>query len=197
MRFFSLALACLLFAGRALAADEVDVSSVKFNNVRAPNNGVGTWLEADLALNVRPAPGSTGQMVSRVRVTLLVGCELPATAGGERRTEYYRAEAECVALEAGRTDVRFYLPPEIVKRDQLSGDPKFWLVDVTAGGRPQTIGRAGAATALPNAEARKNFAARATAGAGPNDGLLLPQYLTPFATEYTRATPSFVRRESR
>ncbi len=189
--------ACLLFAGRALAADEVDVASVKFTNVRAPNNGVGNWLEADLALSVRPAPGSIGQIVSRVRVTLLVGCELPATPGGERRTEYYGAEAECVGLEAGRTDVRFYLPPEIVKRDQLIGDPKFWVVEVTAGGRSQTIGRAGAATALPNAEARKAFASRAAAGAGPNDGLLLPQYLTPFATEYTRATPSFVRRESR
>jgi hypothetical protein len=136
-------------------------------------------------------------MVSRVRVSLLVGCELPALAGGERRTEYYRADAECVALEAGRADVRFYLPPEIVKRDQLHGDPKYWQVDVTAGGRPQPAGRASASPALANADARKNFQSRASTAAAPNDGLMLPQYLTPFSGEYPRATPSFVRREPR
>jgi hypothetical protein len=180
-----------------LAAQEVDVTSAKFTNLRAPNGAVGNWFEADLALNVRPAPGAPGQMVSRVRVTLTLGFESPGTAGGERRTEFYRAEAECVALEAGRTDVRFYLPPELVKRDQLHGDPKFWAVAVTAGGRAQTLGRAGAATALAAADARKNFESRAATGAPANDGLLQPQYLTPFAADYPRATPSFVRRDSR
>src|ERR1019366_2869426 len=120
----------LVGAGGWAAAQEVEVNVVKFTNLRAPNGATGNWLEADLALNVRPAPGSPGLMVSRVRVSLLVGCELPALAGGERRTEYYRADAECIALEAGRADVRFYLAPEIVKRDQLHGDPKYWHVDV-------------------------------------------------------------------
>lgn len=178
-------------------AQEVDVSSVKFTNLRAPNTAGGNWLEADLALNVKPVVGSPGQMVSRVRVALWLGFELPALAGGERRTEYYRADAECVALEAGRADVRFYLPPELVKRDQLHGDPKFWVVDVTAGGRPQAIGRAGASAALAAADARKSFESRATTGAASNDGLLQPQFLTPFAGEYPRATPSFVRRDPR
>ena len=117
------------------AAQEVEVSAVKFANVRAPGGAVGNWLEADVTLSVRPSAGAGGLMVSRVRVTLTIGCELPATGGSERRTEYYRAEAECVALEAGRADVRFYLPPELVKRDQLHGDPKFWEVAVAAGGR--------------------------------------------------------------
>ena len=174
----------------------MEVSSVKFLTVRAPNGGVGSWLEADVALNVRPAPGSPGVMVSRVRIELLLGCELPALAGAGRRTEHYRAEAECVALEAGRADVRFYLPPEIVKRDQVLAEPKLWSVEVTAGGRPQLASRTGASPALVNAEALKGFQARATA-AGANDGLLVPQYLTPFAGEYPRATPSFARREPR
>ena len=193
-------LACAVLlagAGGWAAAQEVDVATVKFTNLRAPNGGPGNWLEADIALNVRPAPGSPGLMVSRVRVSLLVGCELPALAGGEHRTEYYRAWAECVALEAGRADVRFYLPPEIVKRDQLHGDPKYWQVEVIVGGRAQTMGRAGSSPALATAEARSNFLARNSAAAAPNDGLLLPQYLTPFAGEYPRATPSFVRREPR
>ncbi len=186
-----------MLASTVLAADEVDVSSVKFTNIHAPGGGAGTWLEADVALAVKPAPGSPGLMVSRVRVALLVGCELPTIAGAERRTEYYRAEAECVALEAGRTDVRFYLPPELVKRDQLHGDPKFWTVAITADSRTQTPDRGSASPALVNAEARKNFESRAASAAAANDGLLQPQFLTPFATEYPRATPSFVRHEPR
>ncbi len=180
-----------------MAAQEVNVTAVKFTNLRAPNGGTGNWLESDITLNVRPAAGSPGQMVARVRVAVLLGFELPAQAGSERHTEYYRAEAECVALESGRVDVRFFLPPEIVKRDQLHGDPKVWTVEVTAGGRVQMPGHANASSALANADARKSFQSRAGSAAPANDGLLLPQYLTPFAGEYPRATPSFVRREAR
>jgi len=193
----ALLLALLCGAGVRLAAQEIDVTTVKFTNVRAPNGSAGNWLEADIALSIRPAPGSPGLMVARVRVALTLGCEYPAVAGSERRTEYYHAEAECVALEAGRTDVRFYLPPELAKRDQLHGEPKFWDVAITAGGRAQALGHPATAPALVNAEAHKSFLARATAGSAANDGLLQPQYLTVFANEYPHATPSFVRREPR
>ncbi len=180
-----------------LAAQEVEVAAVRFNSVHAPGNGAGNWLEADVALNVRPPAAAPGQMVSRVKVSLLVGFELPALAGGERRIEHYRADAECVALEAGRADVRFYLPPELVKRDQLHGDPKYWGVELAANGRVLPAARNAYAPALATPDARKNFQSRGAAAAAANDGLLLPQYLTPFAEEYPRATPSFVRREAR
>ena len=176
---------------------EVEVSSVKFANLRAPHGSTGNWYEAAIALEVRPAPSTSGRMVARVRVALTLGFELPALPGGERRIEFYRAEAECVALETGRSDVRFYLPPELVKRDQLHGDPKYWGVELAAAGRAIPAGRGSYAGSLPAAEARKSFQTRAAAGAGSNEGLLLPQFLTPFALEYARATPSFVRRESR
>jgi hypothetical protein len=210
MKFAPFALSLALVWSPVALAQEVEVTSVKFANLRAPGGANGNWLEADIALNVHPTPGSPGPMVSRVRVALTVGFELPAPAGGEpvrrtqgaepvvgRRIEHYRAEAECVALEPGRADVRFYLPPELVKRDQLHGDPKYWGVELAAGGRPVPAGRAAYSATLAAPEQRKNFQARATTAAAPNEGLLQPQYLTPFAGEYPRATPSFVRREPR
>jgi hypothetical protein len=197
MKLVWLALGLGMLSAAAVAADEVEAVATKFSNVRAPNGANGSWLEAEITLNVRPAAGSPGQMVSRVRVAALFGFELPALAGAERRTEYYRAEAECVALDSGHNDVRFYLPPELVKRDQMHGEPKFWLIDVTAGGRAQVPGRGSASTSLATAEAKKSFQSRASTAAAANDGLLLPQYLTIFAGEYPRATPSFVRREAR
>lgn len=196
-RWFAV-LAGLLGLGTAvLPAQEVEVTSVRFNNLRAPTGSNGTWLETDIVLIARPAAGNAGQMVSRVRVAVLLGFELPALAGGERRLEHYRADAECVALEPGRVSVRFYLPPELVKRDQLRGDPKYWGVELSVGGKPVAAGRAAYATTLAGAEQRRAFQQRGSAAAAANDGLLQPQFLTPFVNEYPRATPSFVRREGR
>jgi len=187
----------------ASSAQDVEVTTVRYGNVRVPaslsstGGAVGNWFEADVQLNVRPPPGSRGQMVSSVRVSVLLGFELPAPVGGERRIEHFRAEAECVALETGRVNVRFYLPPEIVKRDQLHGDPKYWGVEITAGGRALAASKSAYAATLPGAEQRKNFQARGGAAAAANDGILLPQFLTPFANENPRSTPSFVRRDAR
>jgi hypothetical protein len=192
--------AAIIVAGVGIVssfAQEVEVTTVKFTNLRAPTGSNGNWLEADITLIAKPAPGSPAQMVSRVRVSLVVGFELPGTAGGARRLEHYRSDAECVALEPGRADVRFYLPPELVKRDQLHGDPKYWGVEITVGGKPVTASRAAYSTTFTTAEQRKNFQTRAGTAAAPNEGILLPQYLTPFINEYPRATPSFVRREVR
>jgi hypothetical protein len=180
-----------------LRAQDVEVTTVKFTNVRAPTGSNGTWLETDITLNVRAVPGNPSQMVSRVRVTLLLGFELPAPTGGERRLEHYRAEAECVALEPGRANVRFYLPPELVKRDQLHGDPKYWGIELAVGGRTVPAARAAYATSLATAEQRKNFQTRGGTAAAPNEGILQPQFITPFVNEYPRATPSFVRRDAR
>jgi hypothetical protein len=197
MKFAPFALNLALLWSSAALAQEVEVGSVRFTNLRAPGGANGNWFEADIALNVHPAAGSPGPMVSRVRVALTVGFELPSSVGGERRLEYYRAEAECVALEPGRADVRFYLPPELVKRDQLHGDPKYWGIELAATGRPIPAGRAAYAATLATPDQRRNFQTQATVAAAPNDGLLRPQYLTPFAGEYPRATPSYVRRDPR
>jgi hypothetical protein len=196
MKFFSFALTAMLAAVPPLVAQEVEVSMVRFApNVRAASGA--SWFEVDVQLDVKPPPPAAGRMVSRVRVALYLQFELPAIAGGERRSEFYRAEAECVALEAGRSDVRFYLPPEIVKRDQLHGDPRWWGVELMVGGKAIPAGRGAYAPTLVAAEARKSFLAKATAVAALNDGLLQPQFLTPFAHDYPRATPTFVRRDGR
>ncbi len=188
----------LQFVPGVFAAEAVEVTTVKFANLRPPSGANGTWLEAEIAVNARPSPGSPAQMTSRVRVALLIAFDLPpAATGGERRLDYYRAEAECVALEPGRANIRFYLPPELVKRDQLHGDPKYWGVELAVAGRPVPPGHAAYSSTLASPEQRKNFQAKGAAAASGNDGLLLPQYLTVFAGEYPRATPSFVRREPR
>lgn len=181
----------------ASGAEQVDVSSVRFNSVRSPNGASGNWYEAAVNLTVRPKTGAPSQMVGRVRVSLLVAFELPASPGAERRLEYHRAEAECPALEPGRSDIRFYLPPEIVKRNSLHGDPKYWGVELVVDGKPLLASRAAYCSLLAGPDQRKTFQKSGVAEALVNEGVMLPQYLSPFANEYPRNTPSFVRKEPR
>lgn len=188
--------AFVLCAAALVAAEEVEVSSVRFSNVRLPEDASEAWLEASVSLQARPARDRLGNMVPRVRVTLLTGFEVPGSAGRARRVEYYRTQAECVALESGRSEVRFYLPPEIVQRDQLHGDPKFWLVELAIAGGSVPPAHAATSQTLSATLLRKEFLTRHESAAPANDGIFLPQYLTPFATAYPRATPSFIRRES-
>jgi len=125
----------------AVAAESVEVTTVRFATARAPNGAPNPWFEAEVVLAVSPPAEGSGRFVSRVRVGLMLGWELPAAPGGSRRTDFYRGEAECVALEAGRASVRFYLPPELVKRDHLRGPPKLWHVTLLAGGRFRRVVR--------------------------------------------------------
>jgi hypothetical protein len=178
----------------APAGPEVEVGSVRFAGVRPPQGGGAMWQEIDVNLVVKPAPVSAGGMASRVKVAVLVSYELPAAVGGSRQLQHYRSEAECIALEPGHAHVRFYLPPESVKRDQIRGEPKLWAVDLAVGGRAILPGRLAAATSLTTPEQRRRYQAEAAAGAVANDGILQAQYLTPFHLEYPRSTPSFVRR---
>jgi hypothetical protein len=176
------------------APGEAEVGAVRFKLARPASGAADAWYEAEVEVNARPAPDSPAGLLSRVRVTLTLATENVA-AGAPRRLEFYRASAEAVALKSGRNSVRFYLPPEIVAHDAVRGDLRFWSADVAVGGRPAVPARARFSTALGSAESRKNFSQQSAASAAANDGILLPQYLTPFGPDYPAATPSFVRRE--
>jgi hypothetical protein len=176
------------------AAGEVGVSGVQFKLVRPGSGAAGDWLQIDVTLDARPAPDSPGRRLSRVRVTLMIGCDVFA-GGAPKRSEYHRAEAEAVALGAGTDHVRFYLPPEIVQRDGVRGAPSCWRVDVTVGGHPQRPVLTRFSASLATVEARRRFLQQSAAGAEANAGMLLPQYLTPFALDYPTTTPSFIRRD--
>jgi len=198
MTILAMALSALGFAlvvPAACGAEVVEVNTVRFALAHPVNNTAASWLEATVVLNVAPPANAPGHMVSRVRVLLAVSWESPALAGGSPRTEYYRSEVECVALPAGRSDVRFYFPPELVKRDHLQGSPRVWAVELAVEGRTLQPARGATAIALGEAAARRAYLSAVAIGAVANEGLLQPQYLTPFLLEYPRTTVTCVRRE--
>ena len=186
---FPVGLACLLAAGPARAADSdlakvVVVQSVSFGPAQAPDSTSGAWDEADVSLLVTPAP--TQPWADRVKITLTVAF----TVEGKPKT--YRASAEAVALESGSPHFRFYLPPEVVKEYKLPSTPNFYVVEISVGGAKLPGKPKNVSSSITTAEQLKNI----LAGGGENNGVLLPQYLSPFARDSGKAAPSFIRPEA-
>jgi len=176
------------------APAEVEVSGVKFNTIRLPNSS-SAWYETSIELTAKPTPASV-RFTGRVKVALDLGLEITAP-GGKKEVGFYRASAELVALETGRSIVRFYLPPEVVKRDAIRGDAKYYYVELTVDGQalPPTKDNV-SFTTLGNPQVLDSFRSKIASDAAVNDGILLPQYLTPFFADSSRPSPSFVRMEN-
>jgi hypothetical protein len=175
----------------------IEVATVRFNSVRAD---AGTWFVTEVELQPRGGEGVKNRnFINRVKVTLNLGVfSVMAPAGSKVPDTYYRASAEAVAVEAtgSRSVYRFYLPPEIVKRDQITGDIKFYLVEVFVDGKALPLGKNNfPVSTLSKPEIVESFRSKVSGSAGANDGILLPQYLTPFANGGSPPAPSFIRLE--
>ena len=182
----------LQLSSQPAPASQVEVASVKFGAARF---GGDNWLEADVELEVKPGGKPvSGEFVNRVRVVLTVGCDA-TDAKGAKRLDFYRSTAELISVEGGKTNVRFYLPPEVVKRDKLKTPVDYYVVEVDAGGEPQAPAKESASSKFTSIDSRKNFLSKATSESGVNEGILMPQYLTPFSFDAQRRSPTFLRRE--
>lgn len=180
-------------ASEQATAGQVEVGGIKFGSARF---GSDSWMETEITLDVKPGGRAVGgQFVNDVRVTLNLGFESPEAPSGPPKI-FYRSSATFIAVEGGRHTVRFYLPPEVVKRDRLRAPVKFYSVEIEAGGTVQTPGRANVASVFTSAASVQNFQSTVTSESRANEGVLMPQHLTPFAAESSLRTPTAVRRES-
>lgn len=177
--------------GQAGAEVPVEVRNVRTNFVR-PVGGSENWMEATVELTVRGTPAENPQFVDGVRIALHLGFRSPLA--GDSGFVFYRSDAEASTLEAGTARFRFYLPPAVVKRYQLSGQPFAFAVDVWIDGRALAASSSAVSENLNSPEALRSFRDRVSQAAIRNDGILLPQFRTPFLIEYAQDTPAFVRR---
>jgi len=163
-------------ANAAVLGGEVVVAGVRFGLVAGPG---GRWHETQVEVAVRPAPDNATRFVSRVKVAIELGYEAPDRDGA--RLEFYRAEATAVAVERGRALFRFYLPPEIVERDRISGDLRYYHITPSAAGVEMPPDRRQSGPGLADPAALANFRSQVAARAGENDGVLLPHHRAPLA----------------
>lgn len=180
-------------AAQAESAPLAEVTAVKFGSARW---GGDSWLEIEVEVVAKPGGRSvSGKYLDRVRVSLNLSFEV-VDERGAKKNEFYRASAEAVSLEGGRKSTfRFYLPPEVVARDGIRSEVKYYVAEVEVAGQKQALGRGNASTEFKSAESVRNFLSLAGTESGPNDGILVPQHLSPFANDPQRRAPSVFRRE--
>lgn len=188
---FALTVAALLMPRAAADGGDprghVEVDRVDFERVPGPG---GSWYAAVVRVVVTPA-GQGDAFVDRVRVALNLGFELGSL--GAKRFEFYRSTATAVSARRGRASFRFYLPPEIVERDRLRGDARYYLIELAADGEPMPLNRRHVSPGLPTPEALAAFRARVAAEAASNDGVLVAQPDSPFAVAFGGPpAPTFV-----
>lgn len=162
-------------AGAPELGGEVTVLAVEGALVSGPG---GRWHETMIEVAARPAPENPTRHVSRVEVVLEIGYE--TLRGGARGFEAYRAATTAVALPEGRSRFRFYLPPEVVARDRVNGDLRYWFVEIVVAGQPQPTTSRHVGAGLTSPAALERFRAEVGARATQNAGVLRPLHRTPF-----------------
>jgi hypothetical protein len=172
---------------------QVEVRAVNFSYARLSSD---SWIESEIQLDVKPKGKSvSGEFVNRVKVILSLGCEATDNKG-LKRLVMYRAQTELISLEGGKPAIiRFYLPPEIVKRDNLRADTKYFVIELEANGEIQKPVKASVANDFTTPDSIKNFLNKVASEASANEGILMPQYLTPFQADLQRPSATPLRRE--
>lgn len=161
-------------ADTATLGGEVVVAGVHFGLVAGRG---GRWHETQIEVAVRPAADNPTRYVSRVKVVLELGYDAPGRNGA--RLEFYRSEATAVAVERGRAQFRFYLPPEIVERDRVTGDLRYYHITLSAAGVEMPPDPRQSGPGLDDPAALANFRSQVAARAGENEGMLFPQHHAP------------------
>jgi hypothetical protein len=169
---------------------EVEVEDVSFQRVRDLTGA--TWWEAAIEVRVSQRGGTIGKFADRVRIGFNLAQQSP---GDPADLRFYRAAVTAAALETGRSVFRFYLPPSIVARDRITGDARFWTVDLSVDGKAQPISREQVAAGFSSAAAVANFRQQLDQRAATNDGILLPRHLLPSGV-LSGADPAVIRPEA-
>ena len=178
----------LLFAS-VFAFGSVTVRRVDFDRVDA-SIGKGDWLECAIELEVRRDASDANRLrpdyVDDLSVELMLGFE--SSARGQDSFEFYHSEAAPVSLKEGRHVVRFYLPPEVVERDRIGSEAHSFLIRLHRSG---SLAGEFVSRQLERVQVKTSFLRRFESESSRNDGILLPQFKTPFRSAYGRDTPSF------
>ncbi len=183
------------------------VKDVKF--FQGKFSGPNAWNRVEVVVDPRANPdpqASNKRWIDKVKVTLTIGYKGEKSKSAED-WNYYRASATILTLEQNQPrSVFFYLPGDVVKRDQLRKDPDVYYVDVEVAGTAQAIFDA-RGLLIPDQKAAvskellkkadydgcKGFADR---GVLNSTGILRPQYLVSFYDKVSDFSPEFVREDS-
>jgi hypothetical protein len=193
--------------GSTPADRAVVVKDVKFAQTRMNGMATNPWNRVEVVVDPKANPDPKGlnkRWVDKVKVTTTLIFKIPGKPAEE--WNYYRASATVLTMEVNSPrSVFFYLPGDVVKRDNLRKDPDHYFVELEVAGNQQILfdargtlvneQRNAVSRTLankPDFEGAKGFADR---GSMANAGILRPQYLVGIVEDVARFSPEFVRED--
>lgn len=204
---FALMVGHLFGQAAAPAKSPVAVRDVKFMQVRIGGQE-HAWnrMQVELQANATVDPKALKRWVDKVKVTVT---QIYKTDSAKFEDwNYYRASATVLTLELGKPrSVLFYLPGDIVKRDNLRKEPDYYFVQLDVGGAEAPLFDAKGALVAEQARAvhreisKKDIFDKAKDAADrgviSTPGILRPQYLliSPDLVPAVPASPEFIRED--
>jgi len=162
------------------ANDLVEVSgSVDFRANVAPYRWNAIFI--DLKANRNTSPDAIdSQYVDNVKVILTLGYEL-----GEQQFAFYQSEVTLVSLEqSDRKRITFFMPKEIVDRDELDNEPEYWTIDLEVNGEMLPMRRDRSSTSISDAESLNYFKNAYASAIAETRGILVPAHRSPYGYGY-------------
>jgi len=167
----------LSFAGSLFAQDvPAQVDNIKFNKLQ------NDWLEMEVKIraNANTAPDArNARFVDNIKVLGYFGYVRDRKA---KTFDFYKAEAEIISIEQGKTEyVYFYMPGIVVKRDNLPKEPPYYFVALEVNGQVLPIDNRAYSKSTLNDDTIRSMKTKADAESEPNDYILKPSYNAPLA----------------
>lgn len=163
----------LLHAQSAL----VEVEDVKFSS----NAGAFKWTQCAIKLkagkNTLPEAPST-DYVDDVKITLTLGYE---RSNSSDKFFFYESSVTLVTMESAKSKVvSFWLPYDIVKRDDLPKEPKYWMIKLEVKGEELPMTKDNASRNIKDRKVMDSFLSAASSKLGDTEGILVPTHRSPY-----------------
>ncbi len=195
-------LAFLIIGGSAsqlnAQADRVTVKNVKFGSKERPWGDYMVEIDVEAMGNPKNDPSVINpKYVDNIEVKLLVGYPHPNPADGKDSFIFHEASVVIATMEVKKSrKIAFWIPYDIAQRDNLSKEPKYWVIDLAVNGTDipvteQNIGNRASRTLNP-----QSLASMRNMAGSPTKGIMLPGYLSGNGyRESGQNRPPFVRIE--
>jgi len=198
VKFFFLVSLLLGITSQHLMAqdgDPVVVKNVKFSSKVNPYKDYLVEVEIEPMFNPDADNAPNPKYVDDIKVTLLIGYELP---NKDREFKFHICEVDIATMEVRQSrKIGFWLPYDIAERDDVSKEPQYWYIDLEVDGNkiPITKRNVGdrACSELRNPTAIQSMQNQAS---NATEGVLLPGYLSGNGyLERGDKRPAFIREE--
>ncbi len=171
----------------------VDVSRVQFNSSTRPFKWNNVVIE--LQANENPDPKAPNpRYVDEIRVIVTLGYKSDGSDG----FTFYQSEATLITLQVGKKkDVAFWMPYDVVERDNLPKEPEYWIVELEVKGQAvdQIQNSSSFSSKFTGRASIENFKNMSRSKLGDTEGILVPTYLSPNPPIDTREPAAFIRKE--